>query len=142
MAVRTANATWNGTLRQGGGNMKLGSGAFDGAFSFNTRFGEELGTNPEELIGAAHAGCFSMFLAAQLANAGYTPTHISTQSKVHLGQDETGPKVTLLELHCQAEVPGLGEAEFQEKVDISKANCPISRALSATEMSVVATLVG
>jgi osmotically inducible protein OsmC len=141
MAVRSAKAVWNGTLREGAGNMKLGSGAFDGPFSFATRFGDEVGANPEELIGAAHAGCFSMFLSALLSGDGYNPTRIETNAKVHLGRDETGPVITLIELVCEAEVPDLSEEDFQEKVATAKANCPISRALAATEMEVTATLL-
>ena len=138
MAIRTSSAVWNGTLKEGQGRMKLGSGAFEGAFSFASRFEEGPGTNPEELVGAAHAGCFSMFLAALLADAGYTPTQIRTSAKVHLG---AGPRITLIELETEAEVPRLDEKTFLDNVDKSKKNCPISLALTGPEIRVTARLV-
>jgi osmotically inducible protein OsmC len=139
MPIRNASAVWNGTLKEGAGIMKLGSGAFEGAFSHATRFGETPGTNPEELIGAAHAGCFSMFLSALLTKAGYTPTSINTSAKVHLGD---GPTITLIALETEAVVPTLTEEVFQEKVDEAKKNCPISKALASVPLSVDAKLVG
>jgi osmotically inducible protein OsmC len=138
MAIRTASAVWNGNLKDGQGRMKLGSGAFEGAFSFASRFEEGPGTNPEELVGAAHAGCFSMFLAALLADAGYTPKQIRTSAKVHLGE---GPRITLIELATEAEVPRLDEKTFMDNVDKSKKNCPISLALTGPEVRVTARLV-
>ena len=138
MAIRTASAVWNGTLKEGHGRMKLGSGAFEGAFSFASRFEDGPGTNPEELVGAAQAGCFSMFLAALLTTAGYTPTQIQTRAKVHLGE---GPRITLIELETEAKVPALDEKTFQENVDKSKKNCPISLALTGPELRVTARLV-
>jgi osmotically inducible protein OsmC len=118
--------------------MKLGSGAFEGAYSFATRFEEQPGTNPEELVGAAHAGCFSMYLAAQLTNAGYPPKQIHTQARVHLGE---GPRITLIELDTEAEVPNVSEQVFLEKVEKSKNNCPVSLALAGPEIRVTARLV-
>lgn len=112
MAVRSAQATWNGTLRAGNGTMRVGSGFFEGPYTFASRFEEEKGTNPEELIGAAHAGCYSMFLSALLTNAGFTPTRIQTTATVHLG---AGPTITKIELKTEAEVPGLDEATFAER---------------------------
>ncbi len=138
MAIRTSSAVWNGTLKEGQGRMKLGSGAFEGAFSYASRFEEGPGTNPEELVGAAHAGCFSMFLAALLTDAGYTPTQVRTSAKVHLG---AGPRITLIELETEAEVPRLDEKTFLENVDKSKKNCPISQALAGPEIRVTARLV-
>ena len=138
MAIRTASAVWDGTLKEGKGRMKLGSGAFEGAFSFASRFEDGPGTNPEELVGAAHAGCFSMFLAALLTTAGYPPTQIRTSAKVHLGE---GPRITLIELETEAEVPRLDEKTFLENVDKSKKNCPISQALTGSEIRVTARLV-
>ena len=137
MAIRNASAVWNGTLKEGNGSMKLGSGAFEGAFTFASRFEEGPGTNPEELVGAAQAGCFSMFLAAQLTEAGYPPKQIRTNAKVHLGE---GPRITLIELDTEAEVPNVDEKTFQEKVDVSKKNCPISLALTGPELRVSARL--
>lgn len=139
MAVKNAEATWNGNLREGKGRMKLGSGAWEGPFSFNTRFGEEVGANPEELIGAALAGCFSMFLSAQLTKAGFTAEKIHTTAKVHLTD---GPTVSLIELNCEAKVPGVSADKFAELVDVSKKGCPISKALAAVpEIKLVARLV-
>ena len=138
MAVRTASAVWNRTLKEGNGRMKLGSGAFEGAFSFASRFEEGPGTNPEELVGAAHAGCFSMFLSALLSNAGYTPTQIRTGAKVHLGE---GPRITLIELTTEAEVPNLDEKSFLENVEKAKKNCPISLAMTGPEVQVTAKLI-
>ena len=138
MAIRNASAVWNGTLKEGAGTMKLGSGAFEGAFTFASRFEEGEGTNPEELVGAAQAGCFSMYLAAQLTEAGYPPRQIRTSAKVHL---EQGPRITLIELDTEADVPNVDEKTFQEKVEHSKKNCPISLALSGPELHVSARLV-
>ena len=138
MAIRNASAVWNGTLKEGNGTMRLGSGAFEGAFTFASRFEEGPGTNPEELVGAAQAGCFSMFLAAVLTDAGFPPVQVRTKARVHLGD---GPRITLIELDTEAEVPNLDEKTFQEKVDISKKNCPISLALSGPELQVNARLV-
>jgi osmotically inducible protein OsmC len=128
MPVRSAKAQWDGTLKEGKGTMSLGSGAFQGQYSFNSRFESGTGTNPEELIGAAHAGCFSMFLSAQLTNAGKPPKSIDTNATVTLGE---GPTVTKIELDVSAVVPGLDQATFDEKVAFTKANCPISKALAS-----------
>ena len=139
MPIRNASAVWNGTLKEGKGSMKLGSGAFEGAFTFASRFEEGPGTNPEELVGAAQAGCFSMFLASLLANAGHPPMEIRTGAKVHLGE---GPRITLIELETEAEVPGLDDDTFQENVLKAKDNCPIALALTGPELRVTARLVG
>jgi osmotically inducible protein OsmC len=129
MTTSKAQATWTGTLKEGKGSVKGTSGRFEAPFSFATRFeGAAGGTTPEELIGAAHAGCFSMFLAAQLSKDGHTPTRIDTTATVHL---EAGPLVTKIELETVAEVPGVSEAVFREKVQFSKENCPISKALAS-----------
>jgi len=138
MAIRTASAVWNGTLKEGQGTMKLGSGAFEGAFTFASRFEEGPGTNPEELVGAAHAGCFSMFLASLLTDAGFPPVQIRTSAKVHLRE---GPRIALIELDTEAEVPNLDEKTFLENVEKSKKNCPISLALTGPEVRVTARLV-
>lgn len=138
MAVRNAEAKWNGNLREGKGTMKLGSGAWEGPYTFDTRFGEAKGTNPEELVGAAHSGCFSMFLSAQLAKAGFTAESIHTTARVHLTD---GPTISKIELTCNATVPGVSAEKFQELVDVSKKGCPVSKALAAVpEIVVVATL--
>lgn len=137
MTVRNASASWQGTLKEGTGRMKLGSGAFEGPFSFGTRFGETPGTNPEELIGAAHAGCFSMFLSALLEKAGHTVKEIRTTARVHLGE---GPSITKIELDTEADVPGIDDATFQQNVQNAKTGCPVSKALSATEIEAKARL--
>jgi osmotically inducible protein OsmC len=135
MAVAKAQAQWTGTLKEGKGTVKGGNGFFEAPFTFVSRFeGGKEGTNPEELIGAAHAGCFSMFLSAQLTKAGHAPTRIDTTATVHLGD---GPTVTKIELETLAVVPGVDAATFDEKVKFSKENCPISKALAAVPELVV-----
>jgi osmotically inducible protein OsmC len=129
MAVRTSSAEWKGSLKEGSGTIKLASGAYQGSAQ---------GTNPEELIGAAHAGCFSMFLASLLTNAGFVPTRIHTTATVHLG---AGPTITLIELKTEAEVPNITEAAFLEQAQAAKKNCPVSKALAATETTLSAKLV-
>lgn len=130
MATRSASAEWQGTLREGSGVMKLGSGLYEGPFTFASRFESGAGTNPEELIGAAHAGCFSMFLSALIARNGFTPTSIQTTAVVHLGD---GPKIHTIELHCAAVVPGLGAEQFAELAAAAKAGCPVSKALAGVD---------
>ena len=138
MTTRTSSAEWKGTLKEGAGTMKLASGAYEGPFTFASRFESGKGTNPEELIGAAHAGCFSMFLAALLTNAGHTPTRIHTTAKVHLGE---GPTISLIELETEAEVPNLDEAAFLQHAETAKKNCPVSKALAGPEIKLKARLV-
>ena len=140
MATRKASAVWNGTLKEGSGEMKLGSGAFDGAYSFSSRFENGTGTNPEELIGAAEAGCFSMALSSNLAKAGHAPRRIETTARVNLEMVGGGPKITAIELDCDAEVPGIDENTFQEQAELTKKNCPVSVALAGTEIKLNARL--
>jgi len=142
MAVRSAEAEWKGSLREGAGRMKLGSGAFEGSYSFPSRFESGAGTNPEELIGAAHAGCYSMALSAGLGKAGFTPTRIHTVARVHLEKVGEGFGITRIELETEAEVPGIGAAAFQEQAEGAKKGCPVSKALAATEITLKATLKG
>ncbi len=137
MAVRTSFAEWKGTLKEGAGTMKLGSGAYEGPFTFASRFESGEGTNPEELIGAAHAGCFSMFLSALLSNRGFVPT-IRTTATVHL---EAGPTIALIELDTEAEVPGIDEATFLQLAEEAKTKCPVSKALAGPEIRLRARLV-
>lgn len=137
MSIRNAEAIWTGTLKEGKGKFKLGSGVFESDYTWAARFEEAPGTNPEELIGAAHAGCYSMFLSALLTKAGYIPTRIHTTAKVHL---EAGPTITLIELDTQAEVPGLDEKTFQEQAQAAKKNCPVSKALASVEIGLNAQL--
>ncbi|MEW5868785.1 MAG: OsmC family protein [Chloroflexota bacterium] len=141
MTVRKASASWEGTLKEGRGRMKLGSGAFQGAFSFATRFEETPGTNPEELIGAAHAGCFSMALSAGLGNAGFTPKHIQTSVQVHLGKVDGKSRITLIELFTEAEVPGITPQDFQKIAQDTKTGCPVSAALASVEITLEARLI-
>jgi osmotically inducible protein OsmC len=141
MATRNGSAVWEGTLREGKGTVRLGSGAFEGPYSFASRFEEGTGTNPEELIGAAHAGCFSMALAAALTKAGFSPKRIATTAKVHLGQSGGGFKITLIELNTEAEIPGIDDAGFQDQAAGAKKNCPVSQALAGTEITLNARLV-
>ena len=142
MAKRTANAVWEGTLREGKGTVKLGSGAFTGQYSFASRFEEGTGTNPEELIGAAHAGCFSMALAAGLTRGGFIPTRISTTASVSLEKVGEAFKITTIELTTEAEIPNIEEAAFLEQAETAKKNCPVSQALAGTNIKLNARLVG
>ena len=137
MAIRTSSAEWKGSLKDGSGTMKLASGAYEGAYTYASRFEEAKGTNPEELIGAANAGCFSMFLASLLSKAGFEVRHIHTTASVHL----EGGTITLIELKTEAEVPGISEAAFLEHAEASKKNCPVSKALAATQSTLSAKLV-
>jgi osmotically inducible protein OsmC len=138
MAVRKASAVWKGTLREGAGTMRLGSGAYEGPYTYASRFEEGPGTNPEELIGAAHAGCFSMFLSALLTKAGFTPTSIETTATVTLG---AGPAITDIELNSQVAAPGLEEGRLQELAAEAKAGCPVSKALAGVNIKLNAQLV-
>jgi osmotically inducible protein OsmC len=142
MAVRTSEAEWRGNLREGAGRVKLGSGAFEGSYSFVSRFEDGKGTNPEELLGAAHAGCYSMALSAGLSKAGHPPTRVHTVARVHLEKVGDGFGITRIELECEAEVPGIAAAAFQEQAEGAKKGCPVSKALAATEITLKAKLLG
>jgi len=137
MAVRKSEAIWLGTLREGKGTMKLGSGAFEGQYTYASRFEEDPGTNPEELIGAAHAGCFSMFLASLLTKAGFPPTSINTTATVYL---EAGPTITRIILDTQAVVPNLDQAGFVQHAEEAKAKCPVSKALAGVDIQLNARI--
>jgi osmotically inducible protein OsmC len=141
MAVRQSDAEWRGDLKQGSGTMRLGSGAFQGAYSFPSRFENGTGTNPEELIAAAHAGCFSMALSAGLSKAGFTPTRVHTTAKVHLDPANGGFAITRIELDCKAEVPNIDAAAFNEQAETAKKTCPVSKLLTGAEISLSAHLV-
>ena len=138
MAISNSSAVWRGNLADGSGTMKLGKGGYEGPFTKASRFENGAGTNPEELIGAAHAGCYSMFLSAILSKNGFPPAEIKTTAKVHLGD---GPAITLIELETDANVPGCDEAVFLEHAEKAKAGCPVSKALSAVPMKLTARLV-
>lgn len=141
MSVSTAKARWEGSLKEGKGNMALGSGAFDGPFSFATRFEGAQGANPEELIGAAEAGCFSMALSAELGKAGYTPDSIETSAEVSLDAEGDGFAIKKISLICQAKVPGVDNDAFQKIAGATKEGCPVSKALQGPEISLEATLL-
>ncbi|HUO85948.1 MAG TPA: OsmC family peroxiredoxin [Thermoanaerobaculia bacterium] len=141
MPTRRAQAKWTGDLKGGHGTMALGSGAYEGAYSFGSRFEEAGGTNPEELIGAALAGCFSMALAAALGRAGHDPQSVATKAKVHLEKVGDAFAVTRIELDTEARVPGIDDAAFQEAAAGAKEGCPVSKALAGVEISLDARLV-
>jgi osmotically inducible protein OsmC len=141
MPVRNAEATWNGGLKDGKGSVKLGSGAYEGQYSFSSRFESGTGTNPEELIAAAHAGCYSMALSAGLGKAGFSPQRINTTAAVSLEKVGEGFKITKIHLKSEAKVPGIDAAKFQEIATATKSGCPISQALSATPIELEAKLV-
>jgi lipoyl-dependent peroxiredoxin len=142
MPTRTASARWNGSLREGSGTMRFGGGAFEGAYSFRSRFEEGEGTNPEELIGAAHAGCFSMALSASLSQAGHEPASVATDAAVHFEQVDGAPTVTRSELSTHAKVPGIDPDEFDRIAEDAKRNCAVSRALAGVKISLEAELEG
>ncbi len=142
MPVRKAEAVWEGGLMSGKGTVKFGGGAFEGAYSYSSRFEEGTGTNPEELIAAAHAGCFSMAFSAGLEKAGYTPRRVSTTAHVTIEKVDAGFRITRIHLETEAEVPGIGEAEFQRLAEEAKAGCPVSQALQAVTISLNAKLTG
>ena len=140
MAIRTADAVWKGDLKSGQGSFKVGSGAFEGKYSFPSRFESGQGTNPEELIGAAHAACFSMALSAGLSTAGHPPTSVHTTAKVHLDRGAEGFAITRIELDTEAVVPGVDEAAFRQQAENAKKGCPVSKALAGTQISLSARL--
>jgi osmotically inducible protein OsmC len=140
MSVRNAQARWEGDLRGGKGTMRLGSGAYEGQYSFKSRFEEGPGTNPEELIGAAHAGCFSMAFSNMLAEAGHVPTRVETKARVHLERVDGKPTISRIELETEGTVPGISAAKFQEIAAQAKSGCPVSRALAAVDIQLSAKL--
>ena len=136
---RKSEARWNGDLKSGKGTVKLGSGAFEGPYSFLSRFESGTGTNPEELLGAAHAGCFSMALSGELGKAGMTPQRVETTAAVSLDTVDGKPTVTRSHLTVRAKIPGADPQKFQDAANTAKAGCPISRLLKA-EVTMEATL--
>lgn len=146
MAIRTADAEWRGNLAQGSGHMRLGSGAFEGPYDFRSRMGDGRGTNPEELLGAAHAGCYSMALALQLTNAGFTVDRILTTAKVHFEERDGEWSIHRIDLDTEAWVSNVAVSDaafaaFEEQAQIAKKNCPVSRALSGVDIHLVAKVV-
>ena len=140
MPIRTSTADWSGTLKEGHGHMRFGGGAYDGAFTFNSRFADGGGTNPEELIAAAHAGCFSMAFSGDLTGAGFPPKFIRTNAELHLETVDGKPTITQIDLICGAEVPGIDAAKFAEIAEGTRTGCPVSRALKAVKITLDATL--
>ena len=145
MPVTKATASWEGTLKEGKGVMKLPSGSFEGPYSFVSRFergaGPDTGTSPEELLAAAHAGCYSMALSARLTNAGFPPVRVDSEARITMESVDGGMSITKSHLVVKANVPGLGEAAFQEHAASAKTGCPVSRALAALQITLEATLV-
>ncbi len=141
MPTRIAEAEWNGSLREGNGKMKFGGGAFEGAYSYGSRFENAKGTNPEELIGAAHAGCFSMAFSANLGKAGFTPQHIHTTAQVTIESVEGKTRITGIRLETEARVPGIDAAQFQQIAEDAKQTCPVSMALSSVPITLVVKLL-
>ena len=143
MPKRTADARWEGSLQEGHGVMSVASGAYEGPYSFQSRFQEGDGTNPEELIAGAHAGCFSMALSGELGRAGHDPESVETTATVHLEKVEGGFGIARIDLDTRARVPGIDAEEFQRVAEGAKQNCPVSKALAAVEtIELNAELVG
>jgi osmotically inducible protein OsmC len=141
MPIRSSSARWQGTLTEGSGTIRTGKGGFEGNYSFKSRFEEGEGTNPEELIAAAHAGCFSMAFSKALSDAGFPPTSVETTANVHLDKTDAGMTVTRIDLNTVGVVPGVDEAEFAKLAEGAKQGCPISRLLSpGAEITLNATL--
>lgn len=145
MPVSTANARWEGTLREGKGTMRLPSGTYEGPFSFVSRFekgaGKETGTNPEELIAAAHAGCYAMALSGRIVAAGFTAESIDSEAQITMSRGDSGVAITKSHLIVRAKVPGMSAEAFQAEAEAAKAGCPVSKALAALEITLDAALV-
>ena len=141
MPTRTSEAVWGGSLIEGKGQITLGSKAFSGPYDWRGRSGDGAGTNPEELLAAAHAGCFSMALSHQLAGAGHPPTKVHTTAKVSFEKQGEGFAITRIDLVCEAQVPGIDEAAFKKMAQGAKEGCPVSKALSATPITLDAKLL-
>jgi len=138
MSVRKAKSEWNGTLKDGKGTMNFSN--YSGPFTFKSRFESGSGTNPEELVGAAHSGCYSMFLAALISGEGLSPESVQTTARVHLGKDDKGPVITTIELESHVKCTGLSQEKFEELANAAKEGCPISRLVSAADIQLSATL--
>jgi lipoyl-dependent peroxiredoxin len=141
MPVRRSDAEWKGTLQDGEGTMRFGSGAYEGRYTFGSRFEEGVGSNPEELIAAAHAGCYSMALSGDLGKAGHTPIVVRTTARVHIDKGDAGFAITRIELVTEAEVPGIEADEFQKIAEGTRTGCPVSRALASVPIELTATLI-
>ena len=139
MSIRSAKSIWNGTLKEGKGTMNFSN--YSGPYTFVSRFEEGDGTNPEELVGAAHSGCCSMFLSALISGEGLTPESVETTATVHLGKDDMGPVITTIELDCKVKCEGLSQDKFDELASTAKEKCPISRLVAAADIQLSATLL-
>ncbi|SDY17484.1 osmotically inducible protein OsmC [Micromonospora pattaloongensis] len=143
MPIRTASAQWQGNLTDGSGTVRTGKGGLQGNYSFRSRFEEGEGTNPEELIAAAHSGCFSMAFSKALADAGFNPVSVNTTASLHFDKTDAGMTVTRIDLDTVGDVPGIDAAQFQKLAEAAKDNCPISRLLSpAAQITLAARLAG
>lgn len=139
--ARKGSARWTGGLKEGRGALEVGDGVYEGEYSFRSRFGDgKGGTNPEELLGAAHAACFSMALAGALEKAGFAPGRIATTAAVDLRADEGGARIASITLNTEADVPDIDDAAFQQQAEGAKANCPVSKALAGVEIRLEARL--
>ena len=141
MPIRTGQATWQGNLKEGDGTLRTGSGAYEGPYSFMSRFEEGKGTNPEELVAAAHAGCYAIALAHGLDQAGFTPKQVRSKASAHLEKGDDGFAVTKIQLDVEADVPGIDEAKFTEIAQATKTACPISKLVAAATITLSARLL-
>lgn len=141
MMKRTSTAVWQGSLKDGEGTMRVGGGAFEGPYSFSSRFESGAGTNPEELIAAAHAGCFSMALSHGLSQAGHPPVRVETTATVELQKTDSGFAIPKIHLETVADVPGMAESEFRQHAESAKANCPVSKVLAGADITLSAKLL-
>ena len=141
MAIRNAEAVWEGSLKDGNGKMKFGSGAFEGSFTWSSRFENGKGTNPEELLGAAHAGCYSMSVSSNLGRAGFTPDYIHTKAQVTIEPVEGRNKITHIALEMEAKVPTISQEKFMEIAEYAKVHCPVSAALTGVPITLSAKLL-
>jgi len=142
MPVRHAEAVWNGSFREGSGTMKFGGGAFEGPYSAGSRFEDAAGTNPEELLAAAHAGCFSMAFALGLGRAGYHPEVIHTTADVHIEKVGDGFKITRIALKTRARIPGIDRDTFMQQAEAARASCPVSQLFQGAAIMLDAQLEG
>ena len=140
MPIRSASAEWRGALRDGSGDVRTESGAVDSPYSFDSRFASGAGSNPEELLAAAHAGCFTMAVSNELASAGHPPTRAHTTAKVHVEKADGGFEIPTIELDLEADVPGIDDEAFQRIATHAKENCPLSKVLQAAEIRLTARL--
>ncbi|MBN1602213.1 MAG: OsmC family protein [Chitinispirillaceae bacterium] len=141
MPIRKANAEWDGTLSKGNGKIFTDSGSVNAPYSFVSRFENGRGTNPEELLGAAHAGCFSMALAMLLEQSGFIPNKVMTTAQVHIGKEKNGFVISMIELETQCQINGIDEKTFAEKAEAAKKGCPVSMALASTNITLKARLL-